>query len=116
MDHLEQLYALANSMQKASLCGLGQSAPNPVLSTLNYFYDEYAAHISDQRCPAGVCKELVTYSIDPEKCIGCTVCARKCPVHCIDGARKAVHVIDQQRCIKCGACYQACKFGAVYIA
>lgn len=116
MEDIERLRKIAVSMQKASLCGLGQTAANPVLSTLNYFYDEYLAHIQDSRCPAGVCKDLVTYYILPDKCIGCTLCARRCPVPCIDGERKGVHVIDQERCIKCGQCYEACKFGAVQIA
>ncbi|THB62524.1 MAG: NADH-quinone oxidoreductase subunit NuoF [Spirochaetaceae bacterium] len=116
MEHIDQLHSIAVAMKKASLCGLGQSAPNPVLSTLHYFRDEYLAHIQDKKCPAGVCKELVTYTIDPEKCIGCTVCARKCPTNCISGERKQAHVIDQSACIKCGACYQACKFEAILIA
>ncbi|AFG38439.1 NADH-quinone oxidoreductase subunit NuoF [Spirochaeta africana] len=116
MDHVEQLQAIAVSMKKASLCGLGQTAANPVLSTLKYFENEYLEHIQNKRCPSGVCKDLVTYTINEEKCIGCTVCARKCPVNCIDGERKKLHVIDQERCIKCGACYDACKFDAVEIA
>ncbi len=116
MEDIEKMRAVAVSMKKASLCGLGQTAANPVLSTLNYFYDEYLAHIQDKKCPAGVCKDLVRYEILPDKCIGCTLCARRCPVPCIEGERKQVHVIDQERCIKCGQCYEACKFGAVLIA
>ncbi|POR03936.1 NADH dehydrogenase [Alkalispirochaeta sphaeroplastigenens] len=116
MEDIDRLEAIAISMQKASLCGLGQTAANPVMSTLNYFRDEYLAHINDKRCPSGVCKDLVRYDIDAEKCIGCTVCARKCPVNCIAGERKAVHVIDQENCVKCGQCYEVCKFGAVTIA
>ena len=116
MELIDQLNSIAVAMKKASLCGLGQSAPNPVLSTLHYFRDEYLAHIEEKRCPAGVCKDLVTYTIDPEKCIGCTVCKRKCPTNCISGERKEAHVIDQDRCVKCGACLEACKFDAVYIA
>ncbi|TWI66960.1 NADP-reducing hydrogenase subunit HndC [Desulfobotulus alkaliphilus] len=116
MEHIQQLRALAVPMQKASLCGLGQSAPNPILSTLRYFEEEYLAHIRDHRCPAGVCKALVTYTINPDICIGCTVCSRKCPNNCITGERKKPHVIDQDNCIKCGICYEGCKFGAVQIA
>jgi ferredoxin len=91
------------------------TTPNPVLSTLKYFPEEYLAHIKDRKCPAGKCKSLVTYRIDKAKCIGCTVCARKCPVPCIAGERKVPHEIDQSRCIKCGACFEACKFGAVVV-
>jgi NADH:ubiquinone oxidoreductase subunit F (NADH-binding)/(2Fe-2S) ferredoxin/NAD-dependent dihydropyrimidine dehydrogenase PreA subunit len=116
MEEIDNLKAVAEATKKASLCGLGQTAPNPVLSTLRYFEQEYMEHVKNHRCPAGVCKDLVRYEIDPEACIGCTVCARKCPVHCITGERKTVHVIDQSACIKCGACYEACKFGAVRIA
>jgi len=101
-------------MQKASLCGLGQSAPNPVLSTLKYFEKEYKAHVAEKRCPAGKCKELVTYYVLPNKCIGCTVCARRCPVNAISGERQKIHVIDLGKCIKCGECLQACKFGAIF--
>lgn len=113
LEDLETMKILGKAMQRASLCGLGQTAPNPVLSTMKYFHDEYLAHIQDKKCPAGVCKDLISYYILPDKCIGCTVCARRCPVNCISGERKAVHVIDQSRCVKCGECYQACKFGAV---
>jgi len=108
-----QLREIGHAMQKASLCGLGQTASNPVMSALRYFDQEYLAHIHDKKCPAGKCKDLVTYYILPDKCIGCTLCARRCPVNCISGERRQVHVIDSARCIKCGECYQACKFGAV---
>jgi NADH:ubiquinone oxidoreductase subunit F (NADH-binding)/Pyruvate/2-oxoacid:ferredoxin oxidoreductase delta subunit len=113
MEDLETMKTLGKAMQRASLCGLGQTAPNPVLSTMKYFNAEYLAHIQDKTCPAGVCKDLITYYILPDKCIGCTLCARRCPVNCISGERKSVHVIDTARCIKCGECYQACKFDAV---
>ena len=113
MEDLETMKTLGKAMQRASLCGLGQTAPNPVLSTMKYFNAEYLAHIQDKTCPAGVCKDLITYYILPDKCIGCTLCARRCPVNCISGERKSVHVIDTARCIKCGECYQACKFHAV---
>ena len=96
-----------------SLCGLGQTAPNPVLSTLRYFRDEYIAHVVEKRCPAGVCKNLLRYEILPEKCRGCTACARNCPVGAISGKVREAHVIDSAKCIKCGACMEKCKFGAI---
>jgi len=113
LEDLEKLERLAKLVQKTSLCGLGRAAPNPVLSTLKYFRDEYIAHVVDKRCPARKCKSLLRYEIDPEKCIGCTVCARNCPVDCISGARKKVHEIDQASCVKCGRCYEVCRFDAV---
>lgn len=112
-DDLEYLERLAKLVKKASLCGLGRAAPNPVLSTLEHFRDEYEAHVYDKKCPAKKCTALVTYEIDPEKCVGCTACARNCPVSCIEGEPKQLHVIDQKRCIKCGRCYEVCKFDAV---
>ncbi len=113
LEDLDKLKRLALLMKKTSLCGLGRAAPNPVLSTLEHFGDEYLAHVTEQRCPARRCVALVHYEIDPGKCTGCTVCARNCPVTCISGVRKEVHVIDQDRCIKCGRCFEVCRFDAV---
>jgi len=113
MEDLDKLQRLGTLMKKASLCGLGRAAPNPVLSTLNHFRDEYIAHVTEKKCPACRCVALVHYEIDPEKCIGCTACARNCPVPCISGERKEPHVIDQARCIKCGRCFEVCRFEAV---
>ncbi len=113
MADIDRMREIGEAMKKASLCALGQTAPNPILSTLHYFRDEYLAHIIDKKCPAGKCKSLITYSINPEKCIGCTACARKCPVGAISGERRAVHKIDPAACIKCGVCFEVCKFGAV---
>ena len=113
MEDLDKLEELANFIKSASLCGLGQTAPNPVLSTLRFFRDEYIAHIVDKRCPAGVCKKLLAYEIDPAKCKGCTLCARTCPVGAIAGKVKEAHVIDKAKCIKGGACMEKCKFGAI---
>ncbi len=114
MEDIERLETLCNYIKENSLCGLGQTAPNPVLSTLKYFRDEYEAHILEKRCPAGVCKKLLNYYIDAEKCKGCTLCARNCPATAIAGEVKKAHVIDTEKCIKCGACIDNCKFGAIY--
>ncbi len=112
-DHIEMLEELSDTIMATSLCGLGKSAPNPVLSTLQYFRDEYEAHIFDKRCPAGVCKALTTFTIDQEKCTGCTLCARNCPAGAIFGEKKEPHFIDQDKCVKCRVCYEKCKFDAV---
>ena len=110
---IEKLEELANNIKATALCGLGQTAPNPVLSTLRYFRDEYEAHIKEKRCPAGACKALARFVIDPEKCKGCSACSRKCPVGAITGEIKSPFVIDQTKCIKCGTCIETCKFGAI---
>jgi NADH:ubiquinone oxidoreductase subunit F (NADH-binding)/NAD-dependent dihydropyrimidine dehydrogenase PreA subunit len=110
---VELLQQLAGVMRDASLCALGQTAANPVLSTIRYFRDEYIAHISEGRCPAGVCQELIKYSIEPEKCTGCMRCIGVCPSDAITGERKKPHLIDQDKCIKCGSCYSTCKFEAI---
>lgn len=113
MEDLDLLKELSLHIKNNSLCGLGQTAPNPILSTMNYFYDEYVAHIKEKRCPAGVCKSLLNFSILADKCTGCTACKRNCPVSAISGEVKKTHVIDSSKCIKCGACMEKCKFGAI---
>ncbi len=113
LEDLDKMEKLCYYIKNNSLCGLGQTAPNPVLSTLRYFRDEYIAHVSEKRCPAGVCKKLLNYEILADKCKGCTACARQCPVNAISGTVKQPHVIDQSKCIKCGACMEKCKFGAI---
>jgi NADH-quinone oxidoreductase subunit F len=112
---IELLESLASVVKKVSLCQLGTTSPNPVLTTLRYFKDEYVAHIEDKACPAGVCKSLITYEIDSEKCTGCGVCLARCPQEAISGEKKKVHKIDQKKCIKCGICYDSCKFDSVKV-
>jgi NADH:ubiquinone oxidoreductase subunit F (NADH-binding)/(2Fe-2S) ferredoxin len=112
---IEMLQELSEAVKDSSLCALGGTAPNPVLSTIQYFRDEYESHINEKRCPAGVCKALITYTIDPEACKGCRLCAKNCPQDAITGEAKEPHIIDQGKCIKCGVCFDACKFDAVLV-
>lgn len=113
LEDIDKLEQLCYYIKENALCGLGQTAPNPVLSTLRYFRDEYVAHVVDKKCPAGVCKDLLSYTIDPDKCKGCTLCARTCPNGAIEGELKKPHQIINSKCVKCGACMEKCKFGAI---
>jgi len=116
LEDLQLLEDISATMQEASLCALGRTAPNPVLSTLRYFRDEYIEHIENRFCPAGICRELTTFYIDPEKCTGCTLCMKSCAVNAITGEKKQVHVIDESSCIRCGECYRTCNFDAIKLA
>ena len=113
MEDIDNLETLARTISSSALCALGQTAPNPILATLKFFRDEYEAHIIDKRGPAGVCKKLLRYEIDPAKCKGCTACARNCPVGAIEGTVREPHRIDTTKCIKCGTCIEKCRFGAI---
>ena len=115
MDDIHRLENLSNVIKDTSLCGLGQTSPNPVLSTIENFHDEYVAHVKDHKCPSGQCKALMQYSVIADKCTGCTLCARVCPVDAISGEKKGVHVINTAKCIKCNACFEKCKFGAIEV-
>jgi NADH-quinone oxidoreductase subunit F len=115
-DDIEKLEELSNQIKDNSLCGLGQTAPNPVLTTIKYFRDEYEAHIFHKKCPAKVCRPLLTYTVDPEKCTGCLVCLKNCPVNAITGERKKPHFINQEICTKCGVCYTKCKFESILLS
>jgi Na+-translocating ferredoxin:NAD+ oxidoreductase RNF subunit RnfB len=112
-DDIERLETLAESIKASALCALGQTAPNPVLSTLHFFRDEYEAHVNEKRCPVGACKEMLDVVIDPAMCKGCALCIKECPVDAISGEKKAAHVIDTEKCIKCGACIKKCPFKAI---
>ncbi len=115
MEDLDYLRNLSNVIKDTALCGLGQTSPNPVLSTLDNFWDEYLAHVQDHKCIAGQCKALKVYSITPETCIGCGMCVKVCPADAIMGEKKHLHVIDQDKCIRCGACLEKCKFNAITV-
>ena len=115
LEDLDRLKNMSMVIKDTSLCGLGQTSPNPVLSMMDNYYDEYVAHVTDKKCPAGQCRSLMEYIVNPENCVGCTACARVCPVNAISGERKEIHHIDPSICIKCGACMEKCKFDAIYI-
>lgn len=115
LEDIDSLRNLGSVIKETALCGLGQTSPNPVLSTIENFWDEYLEHVNEKKCRSGQCKALLQYFIDPENCTGCTACARNCPVNAISGERRGIHIIDQETCIKCGACMEKCKFNAVFI-
>jgi len=113
LEDIETLHKIAETVKEASLCGLGQTSPNPVLTTIKYFRDEYIEHIKYRRCPAAYCRDLMHYFIDEEKCTGCMVCLKACPNNAIKGVKDEVHTIDQGKCLKCGSCIDVCKEGAI---
>ncbi len=115
MKDLEKLRNLGQVIKDTALCGLGQTSPNPVLSNLDNFWDEFVEHVTEKKCRAGQCKHLLRYVIEPDACVGCTACARNCPVNAITGERKKAHEINQDICIKCGACVEKCKFNAIFV-
>jgi ferredoxin len=115
IEDIATLETLAKSIKNNSLCGLGGSAPNPVLTTIKYFRDEYEAHIREKRCPAKKCRALITYSINPEKCIGCGLCAKYCTAKAITGEKKQPHSIDTQKCVRCGTCINTCRISAIVV-
>jgi ferredoxin len=115
MSDIQLLEELSVAVKDASMCGLGQTAANPVLSTLRYFKDEYTSHIQDKKCPAGVCKDLIIYSVIDENCTGCLACKKVCPSDAVSGELKEIHSIDKEKCIKCGACFEACNFDAIKV-
>ncbi len=114
-EDLELIKELANTMQKGSLCALGKLAPNPVLSTMRFFLEEFTAHIQEKRCPAGVCRTLIRYFIHSDACIGCGNCRKACPTEAVKGQKKEPHMIEQEKCTRCGACLEACRFDAVMV-
>jgi len=114
-DDFKLRMSLSEAIQDGALCALGASAPNPCLTTIKFFKDEYIAHVKDQTCPAGVCKDLISYSIDQQTCNGCGACKRQCPQNCISGEKKKPHEIDTDNCIRCGICMESCKFNAVIV-
>jgi NAD-dependent dihydropyrimidine dehydrogenase PreA subunit len=115
MEHIEELKRISYTMKDTALCALGQTAPNPVLSTMENFWDEYVAHVVDKRCPTGTCRKMTRYQIDPTRCTGCSLCSRNCPVDAISGVLRSPFTIDQSKCIKCGTCMEKCNFGAISI-
>lgn len=115
MAHIDEIKRIGQVMKDAALCALGQSAPNPVLSTMENFWDEYLAHVEDKRCPAGVCRKMTRYVINEKRCVGCSVCAKNCPAEAIEGELRSPFTIRQDKCIRCGTCIEKCNFGAISI-